>query len=148
MSNKRRKTQSDKQAPRPKEEIAKEIKAIQESDRRRSRVMNELWPFIKDMNEQVRYIKIFLHTASVAVDQAFNNGRNKVKIKDLPELLAPFKDDEKTKKYVELFNLLGEEDINSFQAIVRDLPDNIERYQFFKAEREPLTTIDIKELLG
>lgn len=148
MSNKRRKTSKDKESPRPKEEIVRDIKAMQESERRRSRVSNELWPFLKGMEEQVRYIKIFLHTASVAANQAFDNGRGKVKIKDLPDLVKPFKDDEKTKKYVELFEMFKDETLNSFQAIVRDLPDNLERYLFFKGERETLNAIDIKELLG
>jgi hypothetical protein len=136
----------------PKISKRKQAKQLQDmtasADRKRKIVKDKIFPLLKDAEGSVRYIKIMLHTASVAVEQAFNNKRQTTKVSDL-DLLSMFDaKDKRTKIYVDLFKMLADEDINSFQAMIRDLPDNLDRYFFNEGEAKQFNEVDIDKILG
>lgn len=144
-----------KRENKTKKQIANEIELTSEANRKRELIRSVLFPFIKNLGGDVRFAKIFLHTASTALDSTFDKGRLTVKVKDLKEetmkLFGHDGSEEQKKRvaeYSDFFDLLGEESLTSFNSMVRDLPDNIERLAFTESEKRPITDIDIDKVLG
>lgn len=132
-----------------KKEIARQIKEkTAKADRMRTIIKDGIFPLIKELDGNVKYVKIVLHTASVAVEQAFNNKRNETKVSDLDMLSLFDMKDKGSKIYKDLFTLLADEDINSFQNMIRDLPDNLDRFFFNEGESKAFNEIDIDKILG
>lgn len=131
-----------------KAQIEAEIRQQQEANRVRDIIKTQVYPMLKDMDETVRYIKIFLHTCSVAVEQSFENKKRETKIGDLPLLEAFNTDDEKTKNYAKIFDLLKNEDIRNFNLIIKEMPDQLDRMAFKEAEAKKFNEVNIDTLLG
>ncbi len=76
------------------------------------------------------------------------------KIADISsELMAMFRsDDAETQKklddYKKLFDLLGGESVDAFQSMIRDLPDNIDRFFYNDMEKKNVDQINIDAILG
>lgn len=131
-----------------KDEIVVDLKQKQEADRLRSVIKNQVHPFLAEMNESIRYIKIFLHTCSVSVDQSFENKRMDIKVKDLDLLKYFDPSDPKMQMYKTFFEMFGEETLTSFGRIVKDMPQNIDNMLYFSSEQKPFNELDIDKLLG
>lgn len=134
-------------APKSKEEVAQFQKQVAEAKDRRQKVREKLWPLVQAMKEDVRYSKIFLYTASVGVETAFNNKRAEAKVKDLDMLKMFDVSDPKTANYKELYEMFAEESVDSFLKMVKELPDFIDNYLFHKFEKDNIDTININEIL-
>lgn len=125
-----------------------------ESDRKRSLIREQVFPLLLSMGGDIRYLKIFLYTAQTAINQAIDSRKEKLIVKDvIDEVAALFRsDDPETQKKLEdynrLFNLLQNESITSFNSMIRDLPDNIDRYFFHQMEKKNVDQINIDEVLG
>ena len=137
-----------KRQNKTKEEIAQEMKMVQKAENRRKLVKEVLEPQLKLIDADVRYTKIFLHTASVAVDTKFNHMREDIKIRDMNLMAAFDPDGETTHEYRKLYEAMGDETIASFQAIVKELPDQLDNYMFKRSEKVPYSEINIDEILG
>lgn len=144
----------EKRINKSKEQIAAEMIQHQDTERKRALVRDVLFPLLLELNTDVRYAKIFLYTASVAVEQVYNEGKTKTTIGDLTERLKElFKttteaDADKSNEYFRLFSLLKDESVTSFTSIVKDLPDKIDGYYFSKGEKNKVSDINIDEILG
>lgn len=130
------------------------MKVKQDSDRKRDFIRRELFPLLNTVADDVRYLKIFLYTAATSVNEMMEKRKNEVRIGDLgDELMKMFHSDNPDQDklvagYRQLFTLMKDETVNSFQSIIRDLPDNIERYFYTQMEKQPVKSIDIDALLG
>lgn len=126
-----------------------------EAERKRELVRNTLFPFLVEFAGDVRYAKIFLYTASTAVDNVFNKRKEELKISDImEEMMKLFEGDgteeqkKKVEEYRKLFEMFSDETLNAFQTMVRDLPDSMERVAFTEFEKRPIYEVDINQILG
>ena len=156
MSKKQNKQQTVKPIKSPiqprvnktKAQIEAEIKQTQEANRIRGIIKNDIYPLLKDMDESVRYIKIFLHTCSAAVEQAFENKKRETKISELPLMEAFNTDDEKVKNYVKIFELLKNESVVNFNTIVKEMPEQIDQLAYKENNEKKFNEIDVDKMLG
>lgn len=137
-----------KRVNKTKAQLEEDMLVRQETDRKRQRVRDELYPLLMELGETIRYVKIFLHTASVAADTAFLDKKKEIKLKDLDILKMFNKDDEKTAHYTRLYELFGDESVQSFMDMVQTMPQNIDNMLYFETEKKPFSDINIDDLLG
>lgn len=139
-----------KRVNKTKEQLIEEQRLIQEADRKRAIIKDKIYPLLKDLNETIKFIKIFVNTANTAVSLAVDKKKEEIKISDLRSKLDGMfnQKDKAFDKYRELFDLLKDESVISFQQMLREFPDNIERFYFFKTEKLPFTDVNIDEILG
>lgn len=147
-------SQKPKRINKSKQDLIQETKIKQDSDRKRSIVREKIFPLLLSLGGDIRYLKIFLFTASTAVDQVMDSKKSETKISEIKdEMIKLFKggDDisnEKVNHYAEIFEMLQDETINSFQSMIRDLPDNIDRFFYKQMEKKAVDQINIDEVLG
>jgi len=131
-----------------KAQIEAEIKQRQEADRVRGIIKNDIYPLLKDMNEYIRYVKIFLHTCTVAVEQTFENKKRDPAIREL-DLIANFDSNaDVSVHYAKVFDILRNESVATFQTIIKEMPDQLDRLAFKEAEAKKFSDINIDTLLG
>lgn len=118
------------------------------AERKRKIIRDKIFPLLADSNESIKFIKTVISVATITVDQAFNNKRKDMKIGELGILSLLNLEDKRSKIFSDLFTLLADEDINSFQDMLRDLPDNLDRFFINEIESKPFSEVDINKILG
>lgn len=136
-------------ANKTKKEIVEDLKAKQESERKRKLIRDIIYPMVLELEPKtIRYAKVFLYTSSTALEQAFMKEKTTRTVGEfIPALKEMFKDGE-AKEYFRLFELLKDESVSSFQAMIKDLPQNIDNFFYQKMEKESVDQIDIDKILG
>ena len=131
-----------------KKELVQHQQLVQRADRLKEVLKTKVFPFLKDMNEDVRYTKIFVEAASTAVRMEFDNGRKKTPIGSLEMHKLFDQKEEKTKKYNELYALLGDMSVADFEEVLGELPRMIDGYVLMQNSKKKLNELDLDALLG
>lgn len=130
------------------EEKKRQEKLVENANRKRVIVREKVYPLLLDLNEDIRYSKIFVHTGATAIRQAFDNLMLTMKVSELniEQYFDP--KNEKLKDYHRLFEILKDETINDALSIVREMPDKIDNFFFHEMEKKRINELDIDKLLG
>ena len=119
-----------------------------EANRKRDLITNKLWPILVDSKETIQYLKIVLQTCHLAADQAFNNKKKEVLVKDLKLTESLNKDHESTAIYRAIFELLQDENLKSFATIIRDLPYFVEEFIKRQYDKKTFADLNVKDIIG
>lgn len=138
-----------------KPEIVQDIRKVQDADARRKIVKEVIYPFLIELNDTIGFSKIFLQSASTALEGAFE-GQNRVqKVGDfIPRLKEIFptgvkeKNSVQNEKYLRLFELLKDETVYSFAVMIQEMPRRIEQMFTYENDKRPILDLDINKLLG
>jgi len=136
-----------------KDQIVHDTKAIENATRMRERVRKDIYPFLLQLNSTIGYSKIFLQTATTAVDSAFSEMQRTVKVGDLiPKLQEVFSkgtaDKAETDKYIAFLELLKDESIFNFMSMVQIMPRIVEQYYTSEANKIGILDLPIDKILG
>lgn len=133
-----------------KPQIVQDIKAVQEADRLRKMVREQVYPFLITLNDSIGFVKIFLQVCAVSADTTFNNLSKEMKIADiLPKLKELYKEDtSENKKYLEFFEMFKDETLSTFTSLTETMPRMIEKYFTQDVDKRPIIDLPINEVLG
>ncbi len=139
-----------KRKNKSKKEIVIDIKAVQETDRLRTLMREQVYPFLLELNDSIGFSKVFLQVCAVTVESAFNNTSKEVKVSDLmPKLKELYKNDtEENKKYLRFFELFKDETVSTFVSLIEATPRHIERYFTQEIDKKPILDMPIDKILG
>lgn len=133
-----------------KPQITQDIKAIQEADRLRKMVREQVYPFLVSLNDTIGFTKIFLQVCSVSADTAFNNLSKDMKVSELiPKLSEVFKDKTpENQKYMDFFEMFKDESLSTFTSLTETMPRMIEKYFTQDVDKRPIIDLPIEKVLG
>lgn len=133
-----------------KPQIVQDIKAVQEADRLRKMVREQVYPFLLALNDSIGFTKIFLQVCSVSADTAFNNLSKEMKVSELmPKLREVFsKKNSENEKYIQFFEMFKDENVSTFTSLVETMPRMIEKYFTQEVDKRPILELPIEKVLG
>ncbi len=141
-----------KQKSKP--EIKQDIKQIQAATRMREVIRTKVHPLLLELNGTIGFSKVFLQTASTAIDSLFNDKQRSTKIAEfLPKLEEVFHSADKAQqeendKYLKLFKALETESVYDFNTMIQTMPRVIETYFTQQTDKNSILDLDIDKILG
>lgn len=147
--------QKPKRVNKSKEELLREAnrkkqmeEKVTEAKRQRTVFRDKIAPLLVEMDEEVRYINIFMQTASAAVQSGTDAILKDMKIKDIDTMKLFDPKAEASKGYLKLFEALGEESITSFNQMFDSAPRAIAEYLYSVGEKKKFNELDLDEILS
>lgn len=134
-----------------KKEVVKDIKDLQETERKRKLIKETIFPFLIKLNETIAYTKVFLQGSAMALERTFNDKQKEIKVEEfLPKLRETFKGDKQSELdlYIQFFELLKNESISDFTSLIEEIPRVVENYFTRQNDKRSVKDIPIEEILG
>lgn len=119
-----------------------------EAKRQRAVFREKIVPLLAEMNEEVRYVNIFMQTATAAVQSGTDEALKDLKIKDLDTMKLFDPKAPASKPYQKLFDILADESITSFNQMFDSAPRAIAEYLYAQGVKEKFNELDIDEILS
>ncbi len=146
-----------KRVNKNKQEIASDMMLARDAERRRLLISETIFPYLIDLNDSIGYTKIFLQAFSGLVEGVYENTRKSMTIGQLKDeinlkltnifkLSDPFQKKEYD-RYVNLLNKLDDVPVQDL-AYAAELPRYIDGYNTKNKDKESISNIDIKTILG
>lgn len=127
----------------------KQIEKLMEDTKNQKQLFREkILPVLHEMDDEIRYMTIFLHTLSVAAQGAAEEAKKEILIKDL-DLLKHF--DPKapeTENYKKIFEIMGDETVGTFDRMFSTAPQMISEYLYKQSEKKRFNDIDYDQILS
>lgn len=114
-----------KQKHKNKEELIKDAEIQKEVIRKRNKAKDELYPLLLRESKNIEDASVFCQSVGIAINQAFNNKKRELKIKDL-NLISQL--DEKGKEYARykaILEMFAEENLKDALEVINGMPDAI-----------------------
>ncbi len=143
-----------KRLNKSKKEVVHDIKAVQNAERMRKVIREKVFPFMLELNDTIGYTKIFMQTATTAVENNFNELQRTTKVETLlPRLREVFTQlDKKAQpemdKYITFLELMKDETVFDFITMIQHLPRVIEGYFTHETSKKPILELPIDKILG
>lgn len=131
-----------------KQDLIQRQKLIQQADNARVLLNYKIFPFLKEMGEEVRYTKIFVQTIIAAVEQEFSDRRRTTKVGDLDLKKLFNQDEEPSKKYNEFFDLVKDETVTSIMMSLQELPRAIDGIATMANDKKKFAELNTEAILG
>ena len=149
--------QKPKRINKSKKEILSDFHQRADADRRRMLISDTVFPYLIDMNDNIGYTKVFLQAMSGLINGEFDETRKTTIIGDIKERIVSKLDSIFSKKdpaqkkeydrYLGLIEKLNDVSIQDF-TYAADLPRYIDGFITKNKDKESISIIDIKEILG
>jgi hypothetical protein len=146
-----------KRVNKSKGEIVSELHQVEDAKRRRALIKDVIFPYLNAVNESIGYSKIFLQSFSGLMEQAFEESRKLTTVGMLADKMKRrlenlFKLSDKGQKqeyerYMALIAKLHDISIQDF-SYAAEMPRYIDGYMTRDTNKQPITTINVDELLG
>lgn len=146
-----------KRINKSKHDIVSDIQLVQDADRRRSLVRDDVFPYLVTMNDTIGYSKVFLQAFSALVDGAYSEQRKTTTLLHiLPEIEAKLRSmfDLKDKvqknefeRYLKFAELLKDVSVQDL-TYATELSRYIDGFMMKKYEKDKIDTVDILKILG
>ncbi len=147
--------QKPKRENKSKEELLREAdrkkqmeEKVVEAKRQRSVFRDKIAPMLSEMDEEVRYVNVFMQTASAAVQSGTDEVLKDLKIKDLDTMKLFDPKAPGSAPYKKLFDILAEESITSFNQMFDSAPRAIAEYLYSQGEKKKFNDLNIDEILS
>ena len=122
-------------------------KLIEEAKRQRKLMREKGLPLLHEMDEEVRFMTVFLHTLAIAAERQADEKKGEILIKDL-ELDTIFtKDKKESERYMKIYEAFGDESYATFQKIFGNANQMVQEYLYKKSEKMKFNDIDYDEIL-
>ncbi len=138
-------------------EIVSDVMAERDAARRRALISDTIFPYLVEMGDTIGYSKVFLQSFSGLAETAFETTRKNTTIGDLSETLKSrlgsiftISDPVQKKeydRYMGLVDKLVDVPIQDL-AYAAELPRYIDGYITKNKDKESISTVDIKSILG
>jgi hypothetical protein len=146
-----------KRVNKNKKDIASDMMLARDAERRRSLIKDTIFPYLVEMNEHIAYSKVFLQSFAGLVEGVFDDTRKTITIGDIKEalmlklstLFTLSNEDQKKEydRYVALIERLNDTSIQDL-AYASELPRYIDGYTSKSVGKNPISSVDINEILG
>lgn len=146
-----------KRVNKSKKEIVSDMQLVSDANRRRALIKDILFPYLLKMNDTVGYSKIFIQSFSGLLEGVFEESRKTTTVgmisdKVKNKLLSIFKISDPTQqkeyeKYLELVDNLKDVSIQDF-SYAAEMPRFIDGYMTKDTNKQPISAVNIDELLG
>lgn len=149
--------QKPKRVNKNKKEILSDIYLQQDADRRRMIISDVIFPYLLSMEDTIGYTKVFLQSMSGLINGEFDETRKTVTIGDIKDRLVSKldsifsrKDPAQKKEYDRYLALIEKLEKTSIQdfTYAAELPRYIDGFITKNKDKESISIIDIKEILG
>lgn len=115
-------------------------------------IRNKIFPILIQYNQNIRTSKLFLQTAAIGLDTAFNETSKLTKVEAIiPRLKEIFSNKDKSGEmdfYHKLFEIGRDETLSDFMTLVESLPREIEKFFMQEIDKRPIMEVDLDKLLG
>ena len=146
-----------KRVNKSKGEILSEYHQREDAERRRMLISDTVFPYLVSMDDNIGYTKVFLQAMSGLINGEFDETRKTTTIGDIKERIVNKLDSIFTKsnptqkkeydRYMGLVEKLNDVSIQDF-TYAAELPRYIDGYITKTKDKESISIIDIKEILG
>ena len=149
--------QKPKRQNKDKKEILSDIYLQQDAERRRTLISDVVFPYLVNMEDTIGYTKVFLQSMSGLINGEFDETRKTTTIGDIKERIVSKldsifskKDPQQKKEYDRYLALVEKLEGVSIQdfTYAAELPRYIDGYITKTKDKESISIIDIKEILG